>query len=457
MIKPAKSKTRSVYCCQKCGGQTPKWMGRCPDCGEWNSLVEETFSTAPAEKKQAARSAKTPPTPISDIETSAESRIKSGISEFDRVLGGGIVRGSAVLIGGDPGIGKSTLLLQGMEELARKGNKVLYVSGEESAEQTKMRGLRLGSSSQNLYVLAETSLEVILGEMERLKPKTVVVDSVQTVFTEELSSAPGSISQVREVAGRLIHESKKEGMATFLIGHVTKDGAIAGPRVLEHMVDTVLYFEGERGHPYRVLRTVKNRFGSTNEIGVFEMKEIGLAEVTNPSSLFLAERPDDVSGTVVVPSMEGTRPLLLELQSLVSPCNFGAPRRTSMGVDHNRVSLMAAIMEKKLGMKFVDMDIFVNIVGGVRIDEPAADLPLAMSLASSYLDKPVPKDMVIFGEIGLAGEIRGVGQAELRLKETVKMGFKKALLPKNNIKQLKNKDIELIPAGSIKEALDLVF
>ncbi|MDT8316397.1 MAG: DNA repair protein RadA [bacterium] len=456
-MKPAKSKTRSVYCCQKCGGQSPKWMGRCPDCGEWNSLVEETFSAAPAEKKQAARFAKTPPTPISDIETSAESRIKSGISEFDRVLGGGIVRGSAVLIGGDPGIGKSTLLLQAMEELARKGNKVLYVSGEESAEQTKMRGLRLGSSSESLYVLAETSLETILAEIERLKPKTIVVDSVQTVFTEELSSAPGSISQVREVAGRLIYESKRDGMATFLVGHVTKDGAIAGPRVLEHMVDTVLYFEGERGHPYRVLRTVKNRFGSTNEIGVFEMKELGLAEVTNPSSLFLAERPDDVSGTVVVPSMEGTRPLLLELQSLVSPCNFGASRRTSMGVDHNRVSLMAAIMEKKLGMKFIDMDIFVNIVGGVKIDEPAADLPLAISLASSYLDKSVPKDMIIFGEIGLAGEVRGVGQAELRLKEAVKMGFKKALLPKNNMKQLKSKEIELIPAVSIKEALDLVF
>jgi len=432
-------------------------MGRCPDCGEWNSLVEETFSALPAEKKQAARSAKTPPTPISDIETSAESRIKSGISEFDRVLGGGIVKGSAVLIGGDPGIGKSTLLLQAMEELARKGNKVLYVSGEESAEQTKMRGLRLGSSSKNLYVLAETSLEIILAEIERLKPKTIVVDSVQTVFTEELSSAPGSISQVREVAGRLIYESKREGMATFLVGHVTKDGAIAGPRVLEHMVDTVLYFEGERGHPYRVLRTVKNRFGSTNEIGVFEMKELGLAEVTNPSSLFLAERPDDVSGTVVVPSMEGTRPLLLELQSLVSPCNFGASRRTSMGVDHNRVSLMAAIMEKKLGMKFIDMDIFVNIVGGVKIDEPAADLPLAISLASSYLDKSVPKDMIIFGEIGLAGEVRGVGQAELRLKEAVKMGFKKALLPKNNMKQIKSKEIELIPAVSIKEALDLIF
>ena len=456
-MKPAKSKIRSVYSCQKCGGQTPKWMGRCPDCGEWNSLVEETFSAAPIEKAKAARSADIPPRPISDIETSSESRVKSGISEFDRVLGGGIVKGSAVLIGGDPGIGKSTLLLQGMEELARRGNKVLYVSGEESAEQTRMRGLRLGSSSKNLYVLAETSLEIILAEIDKLRPKTIVVDSVQTVFTEELSSAPGSISQVREVAGRLINESKKEGMATFLVGHVTKDGAIAGPRVLEHMVDTVLYFEGERGHPYRVLRMVKNRFGSTNEIGVFEMNELGLAEVANPSSLFLAERPDDVSGTVVVPSMEGTRPLLLELQSLVSPCNFGASRRTSMGVDHNRVSLMAAIMEKKLGMKFIDMDIFVNIVGGVRIDEPAADLPLALSLASSYLDKAIPKDTIVFGEIGLAGEVRGVGQPELRLKEAVKMGFKKAMLPKNNIKHLKNKEIELIPTGSIKEALDLIF
>jgi len=420
-------------------------------------MVEETFSSAPAARPKLTRAAEVAPQPISEIAFSRESRLKSGIGELDRVLGGGIVNGSAVLIGGDPGIGKSTILLQGMESLARQGHRVLYVSGEESAVQTKMRGERLGSTSKELYVLAETSLEVILSEIEHLKPKTIVVDSVQTVFTETLSAAPGSISQVREVAGRLIYEAKKSGMAAFLVGHVTKDGAIAGPRVMEHMVDTVLYFEGDRGHPFRVLRAVKNRFGSTNEIGVFEMKEGGLEEVENPSMLFLSERPKGVSGTVVVPSLEGTRPILLELQSLVATSNFGAPRRTSMGVDHNRVSLIAAVMEKKVGMRFVDMDIFVNIIGGVSMDEPAVDLPLAVSLASSFLDKPVPEDMVIFGEIGLAGEVRGIGQPELRLKEAEKMGFKKALLPANNIGRLKKGNMELVGVSSVKEALDVLF
>jgi len=420
-------------------------------------MVEETFSSAQTARPKTARTAETAPQPISEITFSREARLKSGIGELDRVLGGGVVSGSAVLIGGDPGIGKSTILLQGMEALARQGHRVLYVSGEESAAQTKMRGERLGSTSGELYVLAETSLEVILSEIERLGPKTIVVDSVQTVFTEALSAAPGSISQVREVAGRLINEAKKSGMAAFLVGHVTKDGAIAGPRVMEHMVDTVLYFEGDRGHPFRVLRAVKNRFGSTNEIGVFEMKESGLEEVSNPSMLFLSERPKGVSGTVVVPSLEGTRPILLELQSLVAASNFGAPRRTSMGVDHNRVSLIAAVMEKKVGMRFVDMDIFVNIIGGVSMDEPAVDLPLALSLASSFLDKPVPEDMVIFGEIGLAGEVRGIGQPELRLKEAEKMGFKKALLPANNIGRLKKGKMELFGVNSIKEALDVIF
>lgn len=420
-------------------------------------MVEETFSSSPSSQTKPTRAAETPPQPISEITFSKESRLKSGIGELDRVLGGGVVNGSAVLIGGDPGIGKSTILLQGMEALARQGHRVLYVSGEESASQTKMRGERLGSKSEELYVLAETSLEVILSEIERLRPKALVVDSVQTVFTETLSAAPGSISQVREVAGQLIIEAKKSDMAAFLVGHVTKDGAIAGPRVMEHMVDTVLYFEGDRGHPFRVLRAVKNRFGSTNEIGVFEMKENGLEEVNNPSMLFLSERPKGVSGTVVVPSLEGTRPILLELQSLVATSNFGAPRRTSMGVDHNRVSLIAAVMEKKVGMRFVDMDIFVNIIGGVSMDEPAADLPLALSLASSFLDKPVPEDMVIFGETGLAGEVRGIGQPELRLKEAEKMGFKKALMPANNISRLKKGRMELIGVSSLKEAIDVVF
>lgn len=453
----AKLKVKSIYSCQNCGGQSPKWLGRCPDCGQWNSFVEETFPSGSPVTGKVKRLAEVSPRPISDIEGGQEKRNLSGIEEFDRVLGGGLVIGSAVLIGGDPGIGKSTILLQFLEALARQGKKVFYVSGEESAEQTKMRGDRLGSTSKNLFVMAETSLEVIEGELDRLKPSAMVVDSVQTVFTEALASAPGSISQVREVAGRLICQAKKSGMALFLVGHVTKDGAIAGPRVLEHMVDTVLYFEGDRGHPYRILRTVKNRFGSTNEIGVFEMKEAGLEEIRNPSMLFLSERPENVSGTVVVPSLEGTRPVLLELQSLVAPSNFGAPRRTSMGVDHNRVSLVAAIMEKKLGMKFVDMDIFVNITGGIKMEEPAVDLPLALSLASSFLDRPVSAHTVIFGEVGLAGEVRGIGQADLRLREAAKMGFKRAVLPKNNMERLKTKGIEIIGVSTIREALDAVL
>lgn len=453
----SKAKTKTVYTCQNCGCQSPKWLGRCPDCGNWNSMVEETFSHQPTGAASANRADRNSPSPISAIALTSDERIHTGINELDRVLGGGIVSGSVILIGGDPGIGKSTLLLQAMDTIAGKGASVLYISGEESTIQTRMRGKRIGAAAQTLFVLAETSLEVIVAEAERLKPKVLVVDSVQTVFAEELSSAPGSISQVREVAARLIYLSKKSGMSTFMVGHVTKDGAIAGPRVLEHMVDTVLYFEGDGSHPFRILRAVKNRFGSTNEIGVFEMKDRGLGEVENPSMMFLAERPLDVSGTVVVPGIEGTRPVLLELQSLVSPCNFGAPRRTTMGVDQNRVALIAAVMEKKVGMKFVDMDIFVNIIGGVRMDEPAVDLPLAVSLASGFLDKALPADMVVFGEAGLAGEVRGVGQAELRLKEAKKMGFKKALLPKNNLERLKSGGMELFGVSSIKEALDVLF
>lgn len=420
-------------------------------------MVEESYASPFTKETVGKRISANPPRPISDIKMVDDERLETGISEIDRVLGGGVVSGSAVLIAGDPGIGKSTVLLQSMAALAQKGNKILYISGEESAVQTRMRGKRLGTDSNNLLILAETSLEIILDEIEKLKPKTVVVDSVQTIFTEELSSAPGSISQVREVAGRLIHVSKQTGMATFLVGHVTKDGSIAGPRVLEHMVDTVLYFEGDRGHSFRILRAVKNRFGSTNEIGVFEMKESGLEEVTNPSMLFLSERPKDVSGTVVIPSLEGTRPVLLELQALVASCNFGASRRTSMGVDHNRVSLMAAVMEKKVGIKFIDMDIFVNIIGGVKMDEPALDLPLAIALASSLLDRPVPSDMVVFGEAGLAGEVRGISRPELRLKEAKKMGFKRALLPKSNLDVLKNNKMDLIGVSSIREALDVLF
>lgn len=455
------TKTKTVFACQNCGYQTPKWLGKCPDCGSWNSFVEETYS--PAAERPSRSLPISPdenlPQPIPSIETAEKGRIKTQISEFDRVLGGGVVPGSLVLIGGDPGIGKSTLLLQALDKLAGQDVRVLYTSGEESPRQIKMRADRLGVTSPTLFVLAENSLERILEEAQKLKPQVLVVDSIQTVFTAELSSAPGSIGQVRESSGRLMILSKTTGLSTFLIGHVTKEGAIAGPRVLEHMVDTVLYFEGDRGHPYRILRAVKNRFGSTNEIGVFEMKDGGLTEVANPSELFLAERPMNVPGSVVISSLEGTRPILVELQALVSPTSYGMPRRTAIGVDPNRVSLLVAVLEKKVGLNLAQQDIFVNVAGGVRVDEPAADLGVVSAVASSFLDKPISPKVMVIGEIGLAGEVRGIHQAELRLKEAAKLGFKKCLLPKSNRSRiaLDLESLELVAVGSVEEALENLF
>jgi len=399
------------------------------------------------------------PQSILKIETSEESRVKTQMVEFDRVLGGGLVVGSIVLIGGDPGIGKSTLLLQALHHLAQSQLGVLYVSGEESLRQTKMRADRIGVTSPNLYVLAENSLEKIIEAIQKLRPRVAVVDSIQTVFTSQLQSAPGSIGQVRESAGKLMVLSKTTGLSTFLIGHVTKEGAIAGPRVLEHMVDTVLYFEGDRGHPYRILRAVKNRFGSTNEIGVFEMKEGGLEEVANPSELFLAERPIDVPGSVVISSLEGTRPILVELQALVSPTSYGMPRRTAIGVDPNRVSLLVAVLEKKVGLNLAQQDIFVNVAGGVRVDEPAVDLGVVCAVASSYLDKPIPSKTMVVGEVGLAGEVRGIHQAEVRIKEASKLGFQRCLLPQSNQTRLTQKFEGMILAGirSVEETLEILF
>jgi len=449
-------KTKTCYTCQKCGFQSPKWLGKCVDCGEWNSLVEETVAVS---KKGAAlvSASSAQPQRLAEIVSREEDRLKVGIREFDRVLGGGVVPGSLILIGGDPGIGKSTLLLQALGRLAETG-RALYVTAEESARQVKLRAERLGVKARELFLLAETSLEAILQQARDQRPDFLVVDSIQTIFTGTLESAPGSVSQVRECAGKLMHLAKVEGIPTFIVGHVTKDGAIAGPRMLEHMVDTVLYFEGEAGHPYRILRAVKNRFGSTNEIGVFEMQEIGLAEVPNPSELFLAERPEGASGSAVIPSLEGSRPILVELQALVSGSAFGNPRRTSIGIDHNRVSLLVAVLEKKIGLSLLAQDIFLNVAGGVRLDEPAVDLGIVAALASSHLNKPVPQRTIVFGEVGLAGEVRAVSRPELRVKEAARLGFDRCFLPAGNLKNLETpKGMVLRGVRHAEEMLDEIF
>ncbi len=452
-------KKKTQFICQKCGHQSSKWMGKCPNCNEWNTLVEEEIVTGPGFKNTFAGigGEGEVPQPIGEVVLSETSRIKTGIGEFDRVLGGGVVSGSAILVGGDPGIGKSTLLLQALNEIASADHKVLYVSGEESVRQTKMRAERLSTLSQKLFVLAENSLEKIIKEVKTLKPRMIVIDSIQTIYTLELQSAPGSIGQVRESSARLVMLAKSNDIATFIIGHVTKEGAIAGPRVLEHMVDTVLYFEGDRGHPYRVLRAVKNRFGSSNEIGVFEMKDFGLSEVVNPSEIFLTQRSIDVSGSVVVPCMEGTRPILVEIQALVSPTNLAIPRRTSIGVDHNRVSLLAAVLERQLDTHLYNKDIFLNVAGGVKVEEPAVDLGIVVAMASSVVNEAVDTKTVFFGEVGLTGEVRGVSQIEVRLKEASKLGFKSCVLPEVNKERIHgNVDIELYGVSSIKEVLKML-
>jgi DNA repair protein RadA/Sms len=445
------AKIRTLFVCQKCGCQSPKWLGKCLDCGEWNSMLEEPEmkSSVSSPLGEAAK-----PIKLSLVTRNAEQRLLCGISEFDRVLGGGLVSGSMVLIGGDPGIGKSTLLLQASALLSKSAGAVLYVSAEESAEQIKLRSLRMGVDADELYLLAETNIERITAHITAMKPRTVIIDSIQTVFTSAIESAPGSVSQVRESAGRLMTLAKGSGVPIFLVGHVTKDGGLAGPRVLEHLVDTVLYFEGDSGHAYRILRAVKNRFGSTNEIGVFEMKESGLCEVRNPSELFLSERPTGVPGSVVVAALEGTRPLLVELQALVSSTSFGNPRRTTIGVDHNRLALLVAVLEKKVGLHLSGQDIFLNAAGGVRLNEPSADLGIVAVVASSHLDKIVDPQTVFIGEVGLSGEVRAVSQPEIRIKEALKLGFTRCILPAGNLKQVKVKGIELIGVKSVNEALD---
>lgn len=452
-----KSKAIYQFVCQHCGNTSPRWIGRCPSCDEWNSYVEERIEKSKANDiKQAFRPT---PIPITDIEGGKEERLPTRIGELDRVLGGGFVPGSVVLVGGDPGIGKSTLALQMLANIATSKLKVLYVTGEESPEQVKLRAKRTGSGSESLFVLAENSVEHIMEELTKLSPHVVVVDSIQTVYTEDFPSAPGSVGQIRECAARLMHYAKSKGTSIFLVGHVTKEGTIAGPRVLEHLVDTVLYFEGERDHPYRILRAVKNRYGSTNEIGVFEMQESGLKEVNNPSEIFLSERPTGASGSVVTPSIEGTRPILVEIQALVSPCNFGVPRRTTIGIDYNRVSLLVAVLEKRAGLNILAQDIFMNVAGGIRIVEPAIDLGVSVALVSSFLNRPIQHALVVFGEVGLSGEVRGVSHVEQRLKEAEKLGFKKCILPRINVERIKSRgnSLSLVGVTSIENAIEAIF
>ena len=434
-------------------------MGKCPDCGQWDTLVEEAY-TAGALKSgiQGMPGLQSEPVPIDSIQFENEERIRTHIQEFDRVLGGGLVPGSLVLIGGDPGIGKSTLMLQVLYSLADRGRKVLYVSGEESIRQLRLRSKRLKAVSADLLVVSEIDLESILGMIARVKPDVLVIDSIQTMYSPDLTSAPGSVSQVRESAMRLMVMAKKSGIPTFLVGHVTKDGAIAGPRLLEHMVDTVLYFEGDRNHIFRILRAVKNRYGSTNEIGVFEMKEMGLDEVSNPSAVFLSERPVNSPGSVVTASMEGTRPILIELQALASSTSFGTPRRTILGLDQNRVALLAAVMEKKLGLHLMGHDIFMNVAGGVKVVEPAVDLGIVSAIASSFLDKPIQGGTVVLGEVGLTGEVRAIGQVEARVGESKKMGFTRCIVPESNLKRVMNvTGIELIGVHSVSDAAEVLF
>lgn len=453
------TKTKTLYICQSCGFQSLKWLGKCSNCGEWNSLTEERVSEEPGTRRESVGlGTGETPCSITDIRVNGRERLRCGIEEFDRVLGDGIVSGSVILIGGDPGIGKSTLVLQVLNGLASQGLKVLYVSGEESAKQTKMRAQRLDVHAPDLLVLCETSLDRVLQNIRQIGPGVVAIDSIQTIFTSDLQSAPGSISQVRETSNRVIYTAKSTALPFLLIGHVTKDGAIAGPRVLEHMVDTVLYFEGEAGHPYRILRAVKNRFGSTNEIGVFEMKDRGLEEVCSPSEIFLAERPSHASGSVVVPSMEGTRPVLVELQGLITKSFLAVPRRTTMGVDYHRVAILVAVLEKKVGLNLFDQDIFLNVAGGIRVNEPAVDLGMVAAIASSFLNRPVAEKTVIFGEVGLTGEVRAAAQSEPRIRESAKMGFRRCVLPKANLGRIRPvKEMELIGVGSVEETMKVLF
>lgn len=446
---------KTVFFCQNCGYESVKWMGQCPGCQQWNTFVEESVTEASSGKKQQ-RSRKQPVS-LAEIQTEKEERTATGIGELDRVLGGGIVGGSLVLVGGDPGIGKSTLLLQVCRLLSLAGKKVLYISGEESLRQIKLRAQRLGSFNDNLLLLCETNLTDIREAAQKQKPEIMVIDSIQTMYNEDVSSAPGSVSQVRESTGMLLQIAKGMGISVFIVGHVTKDGSVAGPRVLEHMVDTVLYFEGDRHVSYRILRSVKNRFGSTNEIGVFEMRGDGLAEVRNPSEFMLSGKPQGASGSIVACSMEGTRPILIEVQALVCRSNFGIPRRTAAGTDFNRVNLLMAVLEKRGRMNLSECDAYVNIAGGIKMTEPAIDLAILLAIASSYRDIVIPDRVVAFGEVGLSGEVRAVSMAQQRVREAKKLGFETVILPRvceNTVG--KAEGVELVFVSTIAEAVEAI-
>ncbi|MCH5260380.1 MAG: DNA repair protein RadA [Lachnospiraceae bacterium] len=455
----AKSKTGTVYYCQNCGYESSKWMGQCPGCKEWNSMVEEKASVRSGAARSTGRSPHpaAKPSNLSEVSIQEETRMQTHMAELDRVLGGGIVPGSLTLVGGDPGIGKSTLLLQVCRHMASDGRKVLYISGEESLRQIKIRANRLGQFSDQLLLLCETSLEVVEDTIRSVMPDITIIDSIQTMYHEEISSAPGSVSQVRESTGVLLQLAKGLNISIFIVGHVTKEGTVAGPRVLEHMVDTVLYFEGDRHASYRILRGVKNRFGSTNEIGVFEMKEEGLIEVKNPSQFMLSGKPEGASGSVVSCSMEGTRPILLEIQALVCHSNFGIPRRQAIGTDFNRVNLLMAVLEKRLGVQMSDCDAYVNLAGGMRIIEPAIDLGIAMAIVSGFKNRVIDDKMVAFGEIGLSGEVRGVSMVEQRVSEAAKLGFTTCVLPEVNRGQLRPiEGMRVIGVKTVQDAIDLI-
>lgn len=451
------AKSKTVFFCKECGFESGKWLGQCPSCKQWDTFVEE-----PVIKKSKSatggnvRLQPSEPTKLSNVTTSEDERILTGIEEFDRVLGGGMVRGSLVLVGGDPGIGKSTLLLQTCKKLVDKQHNILYISGEESLKQIKMRAERLGAFTGELLLLSETNLDIIEETLKKLLPEVVVIDSIQTMYKEEIGSAPGSVSQVRETTATLMHLAKGLGITIFIVGHVTKEGVVAGPRVLEHMVDTVLYFEGENQASYRILRAVKNRFGSTNEIGVFEMRSSGLEEVLNPSEYMLQGKPEGESGSIVACSIEGTRPILVEVQALVCQTNFNMPRRTAAGTDYNRMNLLMAVIEKRLGIQLSSCDAYINVAGGMKINEPALDLAIVMSIISSYKNRAIDSKTIVFGEVGLTGEVRAVNQAEQRVIEATKMGFEICILPQANKEVISDSKIKLVGVKNIREAVNII-
>ncbi len=445
------SKVKTVFVCNECGYESAKWLGKCPGCGTWSSFVEEKVVKSTDSKSTVVKNVT--PTPLKNVEKKETIRMKTNFEELDRVLGGGFVTGSLVLLGGEPGIGKSTLILQICDKIKTDG-KVLYISGEESAEQIKIRADRLGISNDNILFLGETNIDIIENSINNINPKLVIIDSIQTMYSEEVSSTPGSVSQVREITARIMKICKQANITTIIIGHVTKDGNIAGPRVLEHMVDTVLYLEGERYFSYRILRGVKNRFGSTNEIGMFEMQNEGMVEIQNPSAILISDREDNIAGSIIVASMEGTRPLLIELQALTSQSIFGIPRRNANGIDYNRLTLLVAVLEKRSGLMLGNQDVYLNLVGGIKVNEPALDLGIVLATASSFKNISIPKEVVAIGEVGLTGEVRAVNMIEKRLKESEKLGFKTCIIPESNKKLLKdNYKLDIIGVKNITEAM----